>query len=186
MTAEHVLQEIGKGKSIANAESRGIDAIIFTLNANDRLTKEHDASVEWLRHYFGDDNLSKYGIVLVTRKDQLDEDNLSVKDFLLETPPSVRGLLKRIDNRVVAFANNSRDNDVRQTQVSELLFMVNRMRKENIDPLLYMGGNEENVLQMERRCRRSVNEPSSGLVQYLSSGLYRLYHYVLDYTRYGR
>ncbi|XP_006825684.1 uncharacterized protein LOC100377854 [Saccoglossus kowalevskii] len=186
MTAEHVLQEIGKGMFMAKSESRGIDAIILTLNANDRLTKEHDASVDWLRLYFGDDNLSKYGIVLVTRKDQLDEDNLSVKDFLLETPPSVRGLLKRIDNRVVAFANNSRDNDVRQTQVSELLSMVDGMRKENMDSLLYMRENEENVLQMERLCRLSVNETSSGLVQFLSSRLCRLYHHVLEYIGYGR
>ncbi|XP_002731687.2 uncharacterized protein LOC100369164 [Saccoglossus kowalevskii] len=130
-------------------QGNGLDAIILTLNADDRLTEEHINSIKLLRALFGDD-MMKYVTILFTRKDQLDLDKVSLADFLEEVFSYLKHLLIDCNNRVLAFDNRTNDANVKEQQTAELVRLIDKTRASN--------GNKPFTNDITRRVKEAVEE----------------------------
>lgn len=118
---EHTQEEIAKCIAIT---SPGPHAFILVLSVS-RYTDEEQKSIEHFVGYFGE-NMYKYGIVLFTRKDDLDEENKTLFDHLKACPPELRLLINKCGGRVIAFNNRLKGKE-QDLQAKELLnfIMVN-------------------------------------------------------------
>ncbi|XP_002731688.1 uncharacterized protein LOC100369305 [Saccoglossus kowalevskii] len=149
LTNEDMAKEIAKCVGIAMTQGNGLDAIILTLNADERLTEEHIKSIKLLRALFGDD-MMKYVTILFTRKDQLDLDKVSLADFLEEVPSYMKHLLIDCNNRVLAFDNRTNDANVKEQQTAELVRLVDKTRASN--------GNKPFTNDITRRVKEAVED----------------------------
>ncbi|XP_006812623.1 uncharacterized protein LOC100369015 [Saccoglossus kowalevskii] len=149
LTNEDMAKEIAKCVGIAMTQGSGLDAIILTLNADERLTEEHINSIKLLRALFGED-MMKYVTILFTRKDQLDLDKVSLADFLKEIPSYLKHLLIDCNNRVLAFDNRTNDANVKEQQTAELVRLVDKTRASN--------GNKPFTNDITRRVKEAVED----------------------------
>ncbi|XP_022301812.1 GTPase IMAP family member 4-like [Crassostrea virginica] len=101
-TNEKVQEEIYKCIGIT---SPGPHAFILVINAAERYTSEEERTVEHFVKYFGE-NVYKYFIVLFTRKDQLDAQNITIEKYVWGCPSKLRRFIEKCGNRVLAFDNN--------------------------------------------------------------------------------
>ncbi|XP_070560159.1 uncharacterized protein [Ptychodera flava] len=124
---KYILNEIGKSVDVATAFSGGIDAFIIVLNVDERLTEEGLLSLKFLRGLFGED-MMKYSIVLFTGRDQLEEENVTLDEFLETTPTSLRNIIKDCSDRVIAFNNKNMGDE---KQVADLIDMVKQIKRMN-------------------------------------------------------
>lgn len=99
--------------------SPGPHAFILVLNVVSRYTQEEQQSVEHFVRYFGE-NIHKYFIVLFTRKDELDDNNIKLIDHIKSSPASLRNFIHKCGGRVCAF-NNKLSGEAQEEQVQELL-----------------------------------------------------------------
>ncbi|XP_006818214.1 uncharacterized protein LOC102809304 [Saccoglossus kowalevskii] len=134
-TREHITPtmlatETATCMSIALSQGNGLDAIILTLNADERLTEEHLNSVKFLRALFGED-MMKHVVVLFTRKDQLEADDVTLTELLDDVPAYMKSILRECNNRAIAFDNKSKDPTVIQQQRDELIMMIDEMKQRN-------------------------------------------------------
>lgn len=72
----------------------------------------------------------QYFIVLFTRKDELDENNISFKDHLATVPEPLRLFIEKCGGRAIAF-NNKLKGSQSEPQVKELLKMIERNVSRN-------------------------------------------------------
>lgn len=72
----------------------------------------------------------QYFIVLFTRKDELDCENISLKSHLPNVPKKLREFIEKCDERIVAF-NNKLKGDESDAQVKELLEMIEKNVSKN-------------------------------------------------------
>ncbi|XP_072027804.1 GTPase IMAP family member 9-like [Amphiura filiformis] len=91
----HTLLEITKSLLVS---APGPHAFLLVLSAGQRFTEEIMTSVELLRKTFGEDVL-KYTIVIFTRKDDLDYDNITIEEFLKDAPIYIDNLLEECNRR---------------------------------------------------------------------------------------
>ncbi|XP_072508356.1 GTPase IMAP family member 7-like [Notamacropus eugenii] len=106
--------------------SPGPHAIILVLQLG-RYTEEEQQSVCWIKALFGRD-LTKYLVVLFTRKDDLDGQTL--EEFLKGSSTNLKMLLEECKGRCCAF-NNKAQGTEKEAQVEELLNIVEKMREDN-------------------------------------------------------
>ncbi|XP_072508366.1 GTPase IMAP family member 7-like isoform X3 [Notamacropus eugenii] len=106
--------------------SPGPHAIVLVLQLG-RYTDEEQQSVCWIKGLFGPD-VTKYLVVLFTRKDDLDGQTL--EEFLKGSSTNLKMLLKECKERCCAF-NNKAQGTEKEAQVEELLNIVEKMRKDN-------------------------------------------------------
>ncbi|XP_077866558.1 uncharacterized protein LOC102809413 [Saccoglossus kowalevskii] len=130
LTSREAAMEINKCKEFANKEGSGVDAILLTFNVNERFTPEHERCIHEYEMLFGAD-FYQYLIIVFTRKDQLTQDNMSLNQFLLQTPEFLTSLLRRCDNRVVAIDNITTDDDVKQRQVDEIIHIAVQLKRSH-------------------------------------------------------
>ncbi|XP_077870207.1 uncharacterized protein LOC144363252 [Saccoglossus kowalevskii] len=164
LTSGQVVSEILKGTTFAKI---GLDAIVLTINANDRMTKEHADSIKWLYLLFGEENIAKYGIVLFTRLDQLVADDISFENFLNEIPACLTELIEKCDNRCFAFDNSNVGNEKAKSQVTSLLKTIDEMKASSgsTGPCV-LDGIENRVAQvvdLEQNCRSIKHDRHFGL-----------------------
>ncbi|XP_006813978.1 GTPase IMAP family member 7-like [Saccoglossus kowalevskii] len=126
----HVLTEVSKSIGIAVSQGDGIDALVLTLNADERLTEEHIAGIKVIRQVFGD-NIMNRVIVLFTRKDQLDQEGMTLDQYLSDVPPFLKRLFRDCGNRVMAFDNDTDNTQDKQDQVDKLIEMVDKTNEQN-------------------------------------------------------
>ncbi|XP_077978671.1 GTPase IMAP family member 8-like [Glandiceps talaboti] len=127
---EYVLNEISKSVTIATSQSGGLDCIILVLNADERLTAEGIATLRLLVEMFGD-AMYRHAILLFTRKDLLDEENVSIHTFLSSAPQFISDLLKQCGNRVIAFNNKVEKEDERKSQMGILMRQIDTIKTAN-------------------------------------------------------
>lgn len=119
--AEIVQKEIGKCVGIS---SPGPHCFLLVLPLN-RFTPEEEQSVYKFEELFGND-VFRYFIVLFTRKDDLDFDNISFEDHLEHIPDSLKTIIRRCNNRCIAFNNRAQSPEL-ENQVYDLLGMIDDM-----------------------------------------------------------
>ncbi|XP_077978594.1 GTPase IMAP family member 7-like [Glandiceps talaboti] len=124
----HVLTEISKSVGIAMTQGNGMDAFVLTLNADERLTEEGISSIKFMRQIFGEDVMN-HMIILFTRKDHLDKDGVTLKQYLEDSPPFLSKLIQECDNRVIAFDN--KNEAAREAQVARFVGIVDQMKRDN-------------------------------------------------------
>lgn len=125
-TNEYIQEEICRCVAIT---SPGPHAFILVLNAS-RFTPEEQHSVNHFVKYFGD-NIYKFIIILFTRKDDLDEGEKTVFEYIRSSPPELRHLINQCGGRYIAF-NNRLKGQERDKQARELLYLVlENVRKNN-------------------------------------------------------
>ncbi|XP_070560160.1 uncharacterized protein [Ptychodera flava] len=107
--------------------SDGIDAFIIVLNADERLTEESIQSLKFLRGLFGEE-MMKYSIVLFTRRDQLEYDEITLDEFLETAPTFLLDVIRDCSGRVIAFDNRNKSDE---KQIADLIDMVTQIKEMN-------------------------------------------------------
>lgn len=105
----------------------GPHAFILVLNIT-RFTEEQNA----MQHFvdvFGE-KIFQYLIVLFTRRDDLDEEGITLEDHIESVPATLQTLINKCGRRVIAF-NNKLKGDEGDYQVRELLSMIYENLKIN-------------------------------------------------------
>lgn len=106
----------------------GPHAFIMVVNLA-RFTEEEMKTIDHFVKYFGE-TVYQYFIVLFTRKDELDSENISLKSHLSDVPNKLKMFIEKCDNRVIAF-NNKLKGTESDAQVKELLEMIERNISKN-------------------------------------------------------
>ncbi|KAL3696552.1 hypothetical protein R1sor_010628 [Riccia sorocarpa] len=126
--AEFIMEEIIKCLHLAKD---GVHALLLVLTVRNRFTPEEEAAVETLQTIFGD-KVVNYMIVLFTGGDELEESDQTLDEYLSEgAPESLRRFIKKCGNRKVLFDNKTKDQDVKEDQVVELVNMIDDMVAAN-------------------------------------------------------
>ena len=102
---EHIEKEIGKCVTLS---SPGPHAFILVIDATHRFTEEENRTIDQFTTQFGED-IYKYFIVVFSRKDELDRNNMSLKDLLRNSPLSLKLFLEKCGGRAIAFDNTLKD-----------------------------------------------------------------------------
>lgn len=108
--------------------SPGPHAFIMVLNLG-RFTEEEEKTIDHFVKYFGK-TVYEYFIVLFTRKDELDSDNLSLESHLSNVPKRLKMFIEKCGGRTIAF-NNKLKGDESDAQVKELLEMIDKNVSRN-------------------------------------------------------
>lgn len=121
-----VQEEVLKSISIS---SPGPHVFILVVRVG-RFTYEEQNTISHFIDCFGE-NIFKYLIVLFTRKDELDSEGISLKDYIRSTPSSLQSFIAKCGGRVIAF-NNRLEGEQGDGQVKDLLSMIiNNTEKNN-------------------------------------------------------
>lgn len=108
--------------------SPGPHAFILVLSIM-RFTEEEQKSVEHFVEHFGE-SVYRYVIVLFTRKDDLDDADTSLQDFIKTSPKNLKIIIERCSGRVIAF-NNKLTGEKNHEQASELINMILKNIEDN-------------------------------------------------------
>lgn len=106
----------------------GPHAFIMVVNLA-RFTEEEMKTIDHFVKYFGE-AVYQYFIVLFTRKDELDSENVSLKGYLSNIPQKLREFIEKCDERIIAFNNKLKGNES-DAQVKELLEMIEKNISKN-------------------------------------------------------
>lgn len=104
----------------------GPHAIILVLQLN-RFTVEEQETVTRIKAIFGK-AVMKYLIVLFTRKDELEDQNLN--EFIDDSDTSLKSIIKECDNRYLAISNRAERGEG-EMQVQELMGFVEALVHSN-------------------------------------------------------
>lgn len=117
-TNDNIQREILKCIGIS---SPGPHAFILVVGIG-RFTMEEQHSFEHYVKYFGE-NIFKYVIVLFTRKDYLDYEEISFEDHIKKAPRNLQIFIEKCGKRVIAFNNRLKGKEG-DKQVTDLLSMI--------------------------------------------------------------
>ncbi|KAF3774075.1 hypothetical protein EJ110_NYTH53939 [Nymphaea thermarum] len=110
----------------------GIHAIVLVVSLRSRFTAEELGAYQNLTNLFGQ-NFAQHTIIAFTGGDELEDDE-TLEDYLEEgCPQSLKDLIDSCNKRVVLFDNTTEDEMKRDSQVKELMHLVNDVLIENGD-----------------------------------------------------
>lgn len=139
--------------------SPGAHAFILVLNASIRHTEEERKSVEHFLKYFGEE-MYKYFFVVFTRKEELDEHNVTLLDHIKNSPATLVHFIDKCGGRVCAF-NNKLTGAKQDTQVRDLLNMISENMNKNggkcYTNKMYKDA-EKKIKEKEAERERKLNE----------------------------
>ncbi|XP_046559379.1 GTPase IMAP family member 4-like isoform X3 [Haliotis rubra] len=125
MTNAEITKEVVK---CVGMTAPGPHAFVLVVRI-DRFTQEEQDTVAHFRQVFGDDMLN-YLIVLFTRKDDLQNDNKTLQEYLRKVPKELQDLLVFCNNRCIAF-NNRGSNAEKEQDVKDFITLVDRVFLDN-------------------------------------------------------
>lgn len=100
----------------------GPHAFILVLSLSSRFTDEEQKTVDHFVKWFGD-TVYQYFIVLFTRKDELDKNNMTLEQHLTQVPAALQRFIKKCGGRALAF-NNELTGKQSDSQVKQLVDMI--------------------------------------------------------------
>ncbi|XP_027091889.1 immune-associated nucleotide-binding protein 9-like [Coffea arabica] len=107
----------------------GIHAVLVVVSLRSRISIEEAAAIETLQKFFGN-KISDYMILVFTGGDQLEEDDVTLDDYLSHSE-SVKDMLEICENRRVLFDNKTKDAAKKAEQLQQLLSLVNDVVMKN-------------------------------------------------------
>lgn len=108
----------------------GPHAFIFVLNTS-RFTPEERHSIEHFVTFFGK-NIFQFLIVVFTHKDDLDEKEINISDYIGKSPSSLKEFIERCGSRYIAFNNKLKDKK-RDEQANALFELILANIRKNDD-----------------------------------------------------
>ncbi|CAL1533447.1 unnamed protein product, partial [Lymnaea stagnalis] len=112
------------------ASPQGYHAFLFVVRYGVRLTREDEVTFNALRHCFGEEYFTRYGVLVVTFSDMYDPEENNGKSFS-NWIHTEGGRLKEMKNkfggRVVLFDNKNKDEAKRKAQVDHLIEIVDQL-----------------------------------------------------------
>lgn len=111
--------------------SPGIHAILLVLKT-DRISSEDIHTVEFFMEVFGDE-LKDFLIVVFANKDQLDDKNMSLEDYIdtIPSPSILQDLLDLCRERCIAIGYFKGSQVERETEVRHILSMIDQIKGPN-------------------------------------------------------
>lgn len=100
----------------------GPHAFILVLSLSTRFTDEEQKTVDHFVKWFGD-TVYQYFIVLFTRKDELDKNNMTLEQHLTQVPAALQRFINKCGGRALAF-NNELTGKQSDSQVKQLVDMI--------------------------------------------------------------
>lgn len=94
-----------------------------------RFTSEEENCINQFADMFGN-NFFQYVIVVFTRKDDLDRENKTIREYLGEAKDNLKNLIKKCSNRYIAF-NNMDGCPSGEKQARDLLEMITDIIRNN-------------------------------------------------------
>ncbi|XP_022304158.2 GTPase IMAP family member 9-like [Crassostrea virginica] len=139
--------------------SPGPHAFILVLSISNRFTEEEQQTIEQFVNQFGND-VYKYFIVLFTRKEDLDRDNVSLVEHIRKSPVELINFIEKCGKRAVAFDNTLKD-EASERQVKELLDLISQNVAKNggrwyTDQMFKEA--EEDIKKMEEKKMKETEE----------------------------
>ncbi len=122
LSNEEVMKEIVKCITFA---SPGPHAFIFVIKV-DRFTEEEKNTVKELKEVFGE-QMEKYTVVLFTHKNQLEEENITIEQFLEKDNTDLKEFFNSCGNRFFCLDNKSASS----SQFNDLISKIEKMVTEN-------------------------------------------------------
>ncbi len=122
LSNEEVMKEIVKCITFASPVQH---AFIFVIKV-DRFTEEEKNTVKELKEVFGE-QMEKYTIVLFTHKNQLEEENKTIEQFLEKGNPDLKEFVESCGNRFFCLDNKSASS----SQFNDLISKIEKMVTEN-------------------------------------------------------
>ncbi|KAL7123258.1 hypothetical protein ACP275_01G094400 [Erythranthe tilingii] len=173
--------EIAKCIDLAN---NGLHAIVLVLSIKTRFSREEEATVDFLRVFFGP-RIVDYMIVVFTGGDELEESEQTLDSYLGDRtcPEPLKETLKMCGNRRVLFDNKTKDQAEQFQQRNQLLFLVNEIVAKNggkpyTDDLfvgmkgvnqLREGYSKEEVQQLREELHKSYQEQLKRITDLIES-----------------
>lgn len=125
LSTDELRKEITRGIALS---SPGPHCFLFVMAIN-RYTAEEEQSINHFTNYFGN-NIFQYMIFVFTRKDDLNAENKTLKEYLDKAPDSLKDFIKKCNNRCIAI-NNRGDDLTQEKQVEDLLEMITDVVRQN-------------------------------------------------------
>ncbi|CAC5374933.1 GTPase IMAP family member 4 [Mytilus coruscus] len=126
MPNEHVTKEIVK---CIGMTAPGPHAFLLTVSVAGRFTKEEQDTVKHFVDHFGD-GMYNYLMVIFTRADDLEGENVDIKDYVRNCPQSLKEILNLCDHRYIPF-NNKLDGYRQEQQVKKFISSVDDVVHKN-------------------------------------------------------
>ncbi|CAI9115082.1 OLC1v1015916C1 [Oldenlandia corymbosa var. corymbosa] len=108
----------------------GIHALLLVVSLRVRFNEEQVATVEILKHLFGD-RILDYIIVCFTGGDELEEDQTLDEYMAYSCPPALQDLLEKCGNRKVVFHNKAKEKETKTNQRQQLLTLITSILVNN-------------------------------------------------------
>ncbi|XP_076148938.1 GTPase IMAP family member 4-like [Alosa pseudoharengus] len=100
--------------------------VFFIVVAVGRFTREEKEAVNMIKQIFGAD-ISNFAIVVLTRGDDLEADDMSVEEYYQKAGPDLKALIDQCGGRYHALNNRSKERE----QVIKLMEKVQSLMKQN-------------------------------------------------------
>lgn len=108
--------------------SPGPHCFLLVMGIN-RFTYEEEQSIKHFTEMFGN-NIFHYIILVFTRKDDLDFEMRTLREYLEGAPENLKDIIQKCNNRCIAF-NNRDESPTQEKQAEELIHMVNDIVRQN-------------------------------------------------------
>jgi len=115
--SEQEIQQMINVNVLQRCES-GLCAFLLVIKA-DRFTEEERKTVEKIEELLGEERLKKTWI-LFTRGDELEDENMTIKEFINDTEPLKR-LVQKYDQRYHVFNNKKRHTEQAKMLLAKIL-----------------------------------------------------------------
>ncbi|RAL42981.1 unnamed protein product [Cuscuta campestris] len=126
--SEMIGKEIVKCISMAKD---GIHAVLVVFSVRTRFSREEEEAVRSLCRFFGN-KLTDYMILVFTGGDDLEENEETLDDYLGRScPEPLKEILELCGNRKVLFDNKTKDKRKKDSQLTQLLSLVNTVVDRN-------------------------------------------------------
>ncbi|CAL1525875.1 unnamed protein product [Lymnaea stagnalis] len=139
-------------EAISKCPDSGKRALCLVLKYGERFTEENKKSLDILTRVFGDEFLAKFCVIIVTLGDVFDteyEGKKSFNEWCQETKGELGTLLKQCQYRCVLFRNKTKIDDIKKSQMKELIKYV-----EELDE----GYTDDKFTEAKKRHRRLLLE----------------------------
>ncbi|KAL7132017.1 hypothetical protein ABFS83_12G044200 [Erythranthe nasuta] len=125
---EFIGREIARCVDLAND---GVHAIVLVVSIICRFSRVDQDTVQFISSFFGP-KINDYMIVLFTRGDWLEEDGMTLEDFLDgDCSEALKETLRMCENRRILFDNNTKDEAKKSEQLKQLLVLVDAVVEKN-------------------------------------------------------
>ncbi|KAJ8308830.1 hypothetical protein KUTeg_013704 [Tegillarca granosa] len=92
-----------------------------------RFNEQEQKTVDSLVNFFGEDGFLRYSIVIITRTDELEFEEITFEKFINDSPPSFKEIITQCGGRCFAMNNRLKGKDEIDTQTERLLLLIDEM-----------------------------------------------------------